>query len=450
MCGFIVVPTRERAVSQLMDLRGPDNQLSLRYGEYWIQHWLLAVNNCSVSQPVARESGCLVWNGQIYGTLAGAQSIRSEFPQGTDDTKFLSDLMLSERLTLDSFASKLEIIDGEFAICIVQEHDILIATDAFGTKPVSIAAVPSGGLAVATYGEDLTLLGLTPVRVNPGTALRYHEGSIETVLHSRFEFGRNRAARMDISDFRKELLAGIRTRCRTARRVPLIKLSGGIDSGTIAAFVAAEGLPAVFWSAPIGEDADVIDARTDILRSQGYEVKHIFLTPEEFEAEQEFVASHFPSYVVQAEEMRLNFPDARLSAIPGYVVGSAILRRAAAGGIISEISGQGVDEIFTDYLGGSGRMASTDGRLTDFSQEWMNFRLGWQQAFLAASERIAGLHGFETRYPFLAKPLVQSFLDLPVAERMHPEKAPLKMVLNDLQFPYAEKKTGFLGYLPDE
>ena len=429
-----------------MGLRGPDGSRIAQHKKYLIRHWLLNINNCGTLQPATTESGVLVWNGQIYGLLASERSDRQIFAPGTDDTRVLSELLLSETLTLKSFAAKLETIDGEFSVCVVQHGNVFIANDAFGTKPLSVAEVPGGGIAVATYGEDLMAIGLTPKRVPPGTAMRFGEGVLDVISHSAFNFVATKTHQTEFNLFKQELRAAIRTRCQTPVRVPLIKLSSGVDSGAIAALVAAERLPAVFWTAPIGEDREVIEARSIILRKLGYEVNHIFLTESEFRAEQRFIAKHFPEFAVQAEGMPPNFVEPRLSQIPGYIVGSSILRRGRASGHVSEISGQGIDEIFTDYLGGSGRMASTSGSPVEFRSEWKNFRNGWQQAFLGAGERVAGLHGFETRYPFLAKPFVQAFLDLPIEWRMNPEKAPLKMVLDELEFPYAARKMGFLGY----
>ena len=449
VCGFLVLPDFMEVQSDLMSRRGPDGSSSCCEFGYRMRHWLLNVNDCAVLQPVTHPNGNLVWNGQIYGLVAGHGRESLPIPTGTDDTLFLSNLLLSEELSLESFAAALETLDGEFAITVVSETAVFLGTDAFGTKPLSFAILPDQSIAVASYDEDLRALGLQPQRLGPGRAARFAGGNLVQMAHSNFEF-EPRYSTLDegMDAFALNLFSAVRSRARTAGNVPLIKLSSGVDSGAIAAIVASEGLPAKFWTAPVGEESEVLEQRGTILRASNYSLEQTVLTDVEYADESEHVRQAFPKYRVNAEGMAPNYPDDRLWKIPGFVVGSSILRQARALGHISELSGQGADEVLTDYLGGSGRMASTSGSPSDFRREWRNFRHGWMQAFLSANERIAGLHGFETRYPFLAKAFVQAFLDLPIEERMSPEKAPLKLVLDGLGFPFASKKVGFLGHRP--
>ena len=451
MCGFVVQPSSHSGSdSRLMGLRGPDRESNCLYSGFRLQHWLLDVNHCLEGQPVVGEHGALVWNGQIYGFLESARTERTFLRPGADDTAALRELILGTPLSLERFGEQIDAIDGEFAVCVVSaKGELFLASDAFGTKPVAFGFTRTGEPVAASYAEDLNDLGCVEVRnLRPGTVARLISGGrVEQRSHSQFRFTDFVEPDESVENFRVQLNHAVTSRLRTSDHVPLVKLSSGVDSGVIALLAMQSEVTAAYWTAPVGEDPDVVKLRTSRLTGAGFDVNHLYLSDEEFSEESMFIKKHFPRYSVSADGMRENFPDSRLSAIPGYVVGSSILRRAKAQGHMTELSGQGVDEIFTDYLGGSGIMASTDGSTSAFEKEWGNFRHGWMQAFLAASERIAGLHGFETRYPYLSKPFVQAFLNVPIEIRMKPEKSLLKTILSESDFGFAPRKVGFLGHI---
>ena len=71
---------------------------------------------------------------------------------------------------------------------------------------------------------------------------------------------------------------------------------------------------------------------------------------------------------------------------------------------------------------------------------------GWNAAFLAAQESMAGAYGIETRYPFLDFDLIQTFLSLPNELKSKVYKAPITYMLEKYSFPYHDHKIGFYGY----
>ena len=64
----------------------------------------------------------------------------------------------------------------------------------------------------------------------------------------------------------------------------------------------------------------------------------------------------------------------------------------------------------------------------------------------SASERVAGSHGIESRYPFLDYDLIQTFLKLSPKLKGKIYKAPIVNILDKIKFPYHLKKIGFTGY----
>jgi asparagine synthetase B (glutamine-hydrolysing) len=113
------------------------------------------------------------------------------------------------------------------------------------------------------------------------------------------------------------------------------------------------------------------------------------------------------------------------------------------------LSGQGADEIISDY-GFNGKKIyphSSFGGL--FPQNlntffpWHSFFDGTQIQYLNKEEYIAGHYGIETRYPFLDKYLVQEFLWLDFSLKNSKYKSVLNEYLTQNQFPFSEEKIGF-------
>lgn len=109
------------------------------------------------------------------------------------------------------------------------------------------------------------------------------------------------------------------------------------------------------------------------------------------------------------------------------------------------ISGQGGDEIISDYALYPGQ-STFKGEWPKDLYEWRNFRGGMQLEYLNEIEEIAALYGIEVRYPFLDIDLVQEYLWLSPAMKNLCYKSPLDEYLtrNNVPFNKSVKK----GYRP--
>lgn len=105
------------------------------------------------------------------------------------------------------------------------------------------------------------------------------------------------------------------------------------------------------------------------------------------------------------------------------------------------ISGQGGDEIFSDYALFP-KQSEFKGKYPDKLYEWKNFRQGMQKEYLNELEEIAVLYNIEIRYPFLDINLVQEFLWLSPELKNRNYKAPLYeyLIKNNVPFDKAIKK----------
>merc|ERR1711920_1036559 len=78
---------------------------------------------------------------------------------------------------------------------------------------------------------------------------------------------------------------------------------------------------------------------------------------------------------------------------------------------------------------------------------WQNFYFGQMRNFLMKEEHVAGSHGFETRYPFLDRDLVQEYLFLTARVKNSNFKKPLRDFMNLHGYPFVERKKGWMPYV---
>ena len=114
------------------------------------------------------------------------------------------------------------------------------------------------------------------------------------------------------------------------------------------------------------------------------------------------------------------------------------------------LSGQGGDEIYSDYgfQGDRFKCCSMFGGLFPQQLEgffpWKNFYGSTQRAFLDKEEILCGMHGIESRYPFLDREVVQEFLWLTSELKNCYYKAPIHQYMAKYQYPFdVGKKIGF-------
>ena len=129
---------------------------------------------------------------------------------------------------------------------------------------------------------------------------------------------------------------------------------------------------------------------------------------------------------------------------------SAICHRANKESMRIYFSGQGADEIISDYgFGGKKIYKHSEfggmfpANLNGFFP-WHSFYDGTQIQYLNKEEYVAGHFGIETRYPFLDRQLVQEFLWLSHDLKNSKYKSALDEYLLINEFPYQpQEKRGF-------
>jgi asparagine synthase (glutamine-hydrolysing) len=285
MCGFIGIlfssPVSNRlALTKACDAmrrRGPDAE-----GEWWssdgsvgLGHRRLAILDLDAraDQPMLSrdERYIIVFNGEIYNFKGLRQALESEgvLFHTTSDTEVLLTLFAREGATM------LSRLRGMFAFAIWdnEERELFVARDPYGIKPLYIATT-SQAILVGSQVKALLATGLVSRAPNPlGIAGFWLLGSVPEP-HTCYRDIRalspghyailsekgiiNQASWWDIgrawceADGIKRPEGEIRERVRDSLRasvkahlvadVPVgVFLSGGIDSGAMAAFMVQEG-----------------------------------------------------------------------------------------------------------------------------------------------------------------------------------------------------------------
>src|SRR6059058_3734119 len=365
MCGICGIASsrgradldRVEAMSATLVHRGPDS-----FGEFADGPVALAARRLSIidletgDQPIANEDGSIhvVQNGEIYNY----RELRRDLERAGHtfrthgDTEVLLHLYEEHG---DSFAARLR---GMFAVAIwdARRRRLVLARDRFGIKPLyyrdadgelsfasELRALPRGQvdldalesfLAFNSIPAPLTIF--REVRKLPvGHVLVWEDGG------TRLErFARPGPATDVRDDDEAELVEELRARLRDSVRAHLVSdvpvgvlLSGGVDSGALAALAAQESTEAV-RTFSIGFEERSYDELADArLVAERYGTRH-----------RELVLRPDAALLLPALAEAFDEPFADSSALPTYLVA-----QLAAEDVKVALSGEGGDELFGGY-----------------------------------------------------------------------------------------------------
>lgn len=202
-------------------------------------------------------------------------------------------------------------------------------------------------------------------------------------------------------------------------------LSSGYDSGALANELIKQGIKFRAYTIFNNENKEVIDKRL-----------------EKIEDYHSFYDLTKPTY-----DRHYHFLKGKINKIAQKDIASMgvsfMFEGAKANGRTVCISGQGGDEIVSDYALFP-KQSTFKGKYPDKLYEWPNFRGNMQMEYLNELEDIAKVYGIEIRYPFLDVNLVQEFLWLTPELKNKYYKAPIREYLIKNNVPFDENvKKGF-------
>jgi asparagine synthase (glutamine-hydrolysing) len=337
--------------------RGPDSEGSFVDGGAGLAARRLAIIDLEHGdQPLANEDGTctVVQNGEIYNYAELTHELERSGHRFRTHSDTETIVHAYEQWGLE-FADRLR---GMFAVAIwdARERRLVLARDRFGIKPLYYRAV-DGELAFASELDALPQGEIDPAAVDaflafnsipaplsifrevrklpPGRLLVWQDGEVDL---RRFARPGPLAPREDQDE--AELMEECRARLRDSVRAHLVSdvpvgvlLSGGVDSGALAALAAEESREPVRTFSIGFEDAsfDELAGARAVARRYDTEHRELVLRPD--------TALLLPALAEAFDE-----PFADSSALPTYLVA-----RLAAEDVKVALSGEGGDELFGGY-----------------------------------------------------------------------------------------------------
>jgi len=362
ICGIIgtrgpVDRERLRRMSATLVHRGPDSEGSHVDGPVGIAARRLAIIDLTGGdQPIANEDGTVVvvQNGEIYNY----RELMHELERAGHHFRTRCD---TEVLVhgYEAWGARLwERLRGMFAVAVwdAREQRLVLARDRFGIKPLyyreaggelsfasELDALPKGDIDLDAL-EAFLAFNVVPGPLSIFEGIRkLLPGHVLTWQHGRFEierFARPGPLPPRHGEDEAELVEECRARLRDSVRAHLIAdvpvgvlLSGGVDSGALAALAAEESTEPVRTFSIGFEEAtfdELEDARA-VARRYGTRHRELTLRPD--------AALLLPALAEAFDE-----PFADSSALPTYLVS-----KLASEDVKVALSGEGGDELFGGY-----------------------------------------------------------------------------------------------------
>lgn len=404
--------------------RGPDNTNLFEFNNIQFLHNLLHLTGEKTTQPFIKDDISVVFNGEIYNYL--------DFGNYKTDGECLIDLYIQHG---EEF---IKLLDGEFAICLVdfKKDLILISTDSFASKPLWFE-FKDNDFCVGSYNSQLTQLGFNKGnKLYANTTKIYSLSNLNLIKEfQNFNFDINQY-KTTYDDWIIAFENSIRKRTQNSQYGIYLGLSSGYDSGAIACELLKQKVNFKSYTIAGPENPRIINERINLIPN--HEV--INLTRNEYNSIQNYINNECEDFVYKGYSIKGDKASFGLASI---------CSRAQNENKRIYLSGQGADEIISDYGFNGNKIYNHSGFGGKFPENlnnfwpWNSFYDGTQIQYLNKEEYIAGHYGIETRYPFLDKYLVQEFLWLHSSLKNSKYKSALSNYLVSNNFPFAEEKIGF-------
>ena len=436
MCGIIVsdLPIPKNAY-KFVEKRGPDNTNEVRYNDINFVHFLLHLTGLKRIQPIIENNIACIFNGEIYNykdILSNAKS----------------DVDSIIHIYKEKGVEGLRDLDGEIVIVLFDsnKHEIIITSDIFHTKPLFYNL--NENIVISSYESACQIINKNTYKsINPNEILVFDLFTRELKQKLVFYEFDLEQKKNNYTGYIKAFEEAVLKRYPEHSK-PLVTLSSGLDSGAIACCLNKLNKPSLFISIPKNEDIQTLTSRSKIL---GINHKFVNLSKEE--------KTYYFSYLTNNCEpcvwdwryhKTLNHLDNALKM--GSMLGKSkiiTLTKRNDPKIRVLFSGIGADEVMAHnsyYSCGWGNVDVFPSKLEKVFP-WANFFGGTMDNYLRGDEYVGGCFGYETRYPFCDKEVVQEFLwlkpELKNKFNGSNYKPALLYYLTKEKFPYCNRKLGF-------
>ena len=431
MCGFITTNKSNfdlEKTNRYIRNRGPDNTHVTSINNIKFVHNLLSITGDFTNQPICNEKGTVaaIFNGEIYNYR--------DIGDYKSDGYCLLDLY-------DRFGERFaKHIDGEFAITLFDfsKNLMILATDTFATKPIWLG-VNQIDFMTCSY-ESALIENNFPVRIKlrPNGTFIIDLKSLSLLNqfdNKHFDLEQKKDS---YEDWLNAFEGAVVKRAHLERENCFIGLSSGYDSGAISCILNKNNVEYTSYTILGAETQSIIDERKKLIKN----FKIVDIDKDSFLYEKQFLQLECEDFKIDGKSTARND-----KASAGL---SKICRQARSENVKVYLSGQGADEILSDYGYGGYRFYGHSQFGGYFPEDlktifpWNSFYGGTQLKYINKEECVAGSHGIEARYPFLDYNVVQEFLWLTQGLKNKAYKAPLDYLLTKYSYPFEKnKKVGF-------
>lgn len=464
MCSFIFTSltiTDLIFINFFLKFRGPDNTNICKYNHnesiYTFIHNLLNMTGEFVNQPYTGKSTMSNNNDDIFCVYNGEIYNYAEFGNYKTDGCCIIDCYKKYG---DNFIQK---FDGEFAIVLVDfsKEKIILSSDVFATKPLWYS-IENNNIGVASYESALKRMNFINCKKLSANKTLYLNFKYEIIKETDvFTFDLTQF-KNNYDDCIKAFDNSIIKRAKNMKYPIFVCLSSGYDSGAICSSLIKNKINFFTYTITADENLDILKKR---IKSNNVQHEFINLTKKQFCEQIEYIKKN------AEESIYKKYPDNSNLAVKN---GDKMTNDQAAAGVSYifklashrnqriYLSGQGADEIFSDYgfngikiIDHSGFGGKYPNNLNDIfpkkseenvgeESKWYSFYEGTQKSYLSKEENISGLYGIEGRYPFLDKNFVQEFLWLKPELKNKKYKSVIDEYMRRNNYPFDEgKKIGF-------
>ena len=442
MCGIIISTLDIPETSYtFVKNRGPDHTNKITVNNIHFVHFLLHLTGKKTLQPLVENNIVVIFNGEIY-------NYKELYEDAPSD---IYSILHTYKTYGEEF---IRYLDGEFTIVLFDfNKDLLfISGDIFKTKPL-FYNVSNEDITIASYISSCNTINKNTYQsIQPNQVLIFD-------LHKRTLIRSYKIYEFDLQqykttydDYMQALETSILKRY-PEHHIPLVTLSSGMDSGAIACCLHKHNKQALYVTIPNNEHPYIIKYRQDILKEQ-HKILHMNLYTNQGE-EKKYWVNYLKKNCEQLEWNWMDHP--KLKTINnGQTMGSMLgkskiitLTQSIDPKIKILFSGIGADEILARnqfYSNGWGNVNIFPEDLKTVFP-WNNVYKGTMENYLKGDEYVGGCFGFETRYPFCDKDVVQEFLwlkpNLKNSFNNNIVKPPLAYYLHTHAFPYHLQKLGW-------
>lgn len=416
-------------INKYLKPRGPDATNLVEVEGYTLVHNLLSLTGDFTVQPLNKNGVYSLFNGEIY-------NFKDFDPNAKCDSEVVIDLYQKYG---PEFASKL---DGEFAILILDLNNkkIVFSSDTFRTKPL-FYSIEGKSICVSTYTSPILLSNFktaNKVEANTTYIFDINTGKLSTRTITKFLLDQYIT---DIDGWLTKFDKAIEKRTKfSADKKFFIGLSSGYDSGIISCALNKTNIDYKAYSVVASENVGIIKQRFDLIKHK----ELINLKKSEFD---HYSATLFGN---QCEDFTCQDLGINIKSDKACYGLAHICTLAQRDNRKIYISGQGADEIISDYGMNGNKIyghSTFGGKFPNDLRSvfpWRNFFKGTQELYISKEEYVAGSFGIESRYPFLDLDLVQEYLSLSVDLKNKKYKHVIHEYLLKNNYPFEQnKKIGF-------